>query len=129
VIDVVSNEVEPYNKNGVRADMAVTKRIDDTLHPFYEKFHIDVPHGIKGDSVNNFHVEVANNDITEYSGKSDDVNNGRQVLVYNYYKYDTLQNPTPVKLYLGDYNMIEDVSMNSEGLITVKYTHNNDKNL
>jgi hypothetical protein len=96
-------------------------------HPFYEKFHIKVPHGVKGDAIKNLHVEVAGNDIEEYTGKADDVNNQREVLVYTYYNYDYYQNGNPKKIYLGDYNMIEDVTMNDEGLITVKYTHDNDK--
>ena len=125
VIDYETSWIEPYIA-GRYADTSSATRIDNQAHPFYEKWHINVTKGVKGDALKNFRVETANNNIEEYDGQADDINNQREVLVYDYYKYDDYQNGQPVTLYLGDYNIIKNIDLNEEGTITVSYHHDDD---
>lgn len=125
VIEYESSSVEPY-VSGKYADTGSTTRVDDESHPFYEKWHINVPRGVKGDAIKNFKVEAASSSVESYTGQADDINNGRKILAYDYYKYDTYQNGTPVRMYLGDYNMIDDVTIDDDGTITIDYSHDDD---
>lgn len=126
VIDVEASTVQPYS-GGRYADMSGATRIDDYKHPFYEKWHLDIPNGVKGDSFKNLKIQVADSTIEEYAGQADDINNNREVLVYEYYNYETLQNGNPKKVYLGDYNNIDNISISQDGTITIDYSHDNDK--
>ena len=94
-------------------------------HPFYEKWHINVPKGIKGDTLKNFRVVTASNNdgVQQYDGQSDDRSGSREILVYDYYNYDKKENGNPKTLYLGDYNMIEGISVSDDGTLTINYTH------
>lgn len=135
VIDFESEAIEPYD-NGIYDDMTSVIKIEDTAedennqeyiipHPFYHKFKITIPNGIKGDSIKNLKVETASGNIQDYDGKNDDVNAGRKVLVYDYYDYSNRQDGDPKKIYLGDYNMIQNIQVNEEGTVQITYTHNN----
>ena len=125
VIDYETSNVEPY-VSGRYADTSSATRVDDGKHPFYEKWHINVPKGVKGDAIKNFKVEAASTNVEEYTGQADDINHGRKILTYDYYKYDTYQNGEPVRMYLGDYNMIDNVTIDDEGTITIDYSHDDD---
>ena len=103
VIDYETSNVEPYT-SGRYADTSSATRVDDESHPFYEKWHINVPKGVKGDALKNFKVETASSNVQSYTGQADDINNSRKILAYDYYNYDDYQNGNPVRLYLGDYN-------------------------
>lgn len=122
VLEFETEQVEPY-KNGVYADTSSATRVDDKTHPFFEKWKVDIPKGIKGNSTQNLRVETATSSIEPYDGRADDINSNRQVLVYDYYDYSSAQNGAPKKLYLGDYNMIEDIDINDQGTIQINYTH------
>jgi len=74
----------------------------------------------------NLKVEAASTNVQKYAGQADDINHGRAILAYDYYKYDTYQNGEPVRMYLGDYNMIDNISMDDEGTITIDYSHDDD---
>lgn len=113
-------------------------RIDDTKHPFYEKWKITMPKGQKGDSIQNFRVITpTGNNVSNYDNKFKDIpgnengqrQEGRQILVYDYYVYQANGEPTnnPVKqtLYIGDYNVIKDINLSQAGILTVNYTHDN----
>lgn len=109
------------------------KRTDDLSHPFFSTWNIAVPKGIKGESFKNFRVttvtEESIKDITlqDYEGKQDDIyideNKKRQILVYDYYDYDRDPSGDPVAIYLGDYNMIENIEFIDDGTISINYTH------
>ena len=99
VIDVEASTVQPYS-GGRYADMSGATRVDDYKHPFYEKWHLDIPNGVKGDSFKNLKIQVADSTIEEYQGQADDINNNREVLVYEYYNYETLKTGNPKKIYL-----------------------------
>ena len=119
VIEYEANSVNPYyhrsNNTSNFINENLVERIDDETHPFYEKWHINVPKGIKGDALKNLRVQVATTAIEEYDGQQDDISNGREVLVYNYYDYSASENPTPKQIYLGDYNMISSINLADDG--------------
>jgi len=111
--------VDPYNTSGSYADMTNVTRIDDLTHPYYEKWNIEVPHGIKGDSIKNFRVMVPTEQdqiytvgtSTIYPSFDDDVTNHRNIVVYDYYNYDNLKNPQKITYYIGNYNQITDFTI------------------
>lgn len=127
VIEYEANSVNPYyhrsNNTSNFINENLVERIDDETHPFYEKWHINIPKGIKGDALKNLRVQVATTAIEEYDGQQDDISNGREVLVYNYYDYSASDNPTPKQIYLGDYNMISSINLADDGTLTIDYTH------
>ena len=127
VIEYEANSVNPYyhrsNNTSDFINENLVERTDDETHPFYEKWHINVPKGIKGDALKNLRVQVATTAIEEYDGQQDDISNGREVLVYNYYDYSANENPTPKQIYLGDYNMISSINLADDGTLTIDYTH------
>lgn len=125
VIDYETSWIEPYI-GGRYTDTSSATRVDDKTHPFFEKWHINVPKGVKGNAFMNLKVEAASTDVEEYTGQADDINHGRMILAYDYYNYDDYQNGAPVRLYLGDYNMIDNISMDDEGTIIIDYSHDDD---
>lgn len=126
VIDLESNNIQPY-ENGLYANMGGIYRNDDYTHPFYEKWHLDIPKGIKGDAFKNLKVQIADMTIEPYNGQTEDINNQEQVIVYEYYNYESYKNGNPKKYYLGDYNVIKDISIAQDGTITISYNHNGNK--
>ena len=126
VIEFETVGVSPYDNAEHYIDASSAIRIDDQTHPFYEKWRLNIPKGIKGSSVANLTVETptASSNIENYDGQSDDINNQRQILTYEYYNYDESENGNPVKRYLGDYNMIDNIMVGNDGTITIDYTHN-----
>lgn len=123
-------------------------RVDDKSHPFYQKWDIGLPKGIKGDTLRNLRIitptsadrsriyapsAITVNGTTGavtigsagYSGIDDDIAHQRQILVYDFYYYDKKLNPSPIMVYLGDWNVVEDVNVADDGTLTVSYTHNN----
>jgi len=125
VIDYTTTSVSTY-ENGDYADTSAATRTDDGSHPFYEKWNISIPKGVKGDAFKNFRVMVADNTIQSYTGQSDDIANNRQVLVYDYYHYDEKENGDMKTYYVGDYNKISDITVSATGLVTIEYTHDDD---
>lgn len=126
VIDVEASTIQPYI-NGRYADVSGAYRNDDYMHPFYEKWHLDIPKGVKGDAFKNLKVQVADMTIEPYNGQAEDINNQEQVIVYEYYNYEDYKNGNPKKYYLGDYNVIKDISIAQDGTITISYNHNGNK--
>ena len=126
VIDVEASTVQPYI-GGRYADVSGAYRNDDYMHPFYEKWHLDIPKGVKGDAFKNLKVQVADMTIEPYNGQAEDINNQEQVIVYEYYNYEDYKNGNPKKYYLGDYNVIKDISIAQDGTITISYNHNGNK--
>ena len=125
ITDYTATSVSPYT-NGTYADNVKIDRIDDETHPFYAKWRLKIPKGIKGDSLKNLKVVTATNDIQAYEGQADDIANQRKVLVYEQVNYDNSEAGTVVKTYLGDYNMIENINIDDDGTVTIQYTHDDD---
>lgn len=129
VIEMDAQSVSAYyNRDNETADFKNTnlvERDDDQTHPFYSHWSVRIPRGIKGDALKNFRVVEASDAIQDYEGKTDDINNHRKILVYDYYCYDTKENGEPKTLYLGDFNMIDTIDLADDGTFTITYTHDN----
>lgn len=129
VIEMDAQSVSAYyNRDNEIADFKNTnlvERDDDQAHPFYSHWSVRIPRGIKGDALKNFRVVEASDAIQDYEGKTDDINNHRKILVYDYYCYDTKENGEPKTLYLGDFNMIDTIDLADDGTFTITYTHDN----
>lgn len=129
VIEMDAQSVSAYyNRDKETADFKnvnLVERDDDQAHPFYSHWSVRIPKGIKGDALKNFRVIEASDAIQDYEGKTDDINNHRKVLVYDYYCYDAKENGEPKTLYLGDFNMIDTIDLADDGTFTITYTHDN----
>lgn len=152
VIDYKAHAVSQYDAAGnIRkdADMTSISRIDDKTHPFWEYWDMGIPKGLKGDTLRNLKViemkEELRNKVyaTEhitvdsttglatvgqsgYPNMEDDIAKHRQIVVYELYIYDKQINPDSILIYLGDFNIIKDITLDDKGTLTVSYTHNND---
>lgn len=129
VIEMNAQSVSAYyNRDKETADFKnvnLVERDDNQEHPFYSHWFVRIPKGIKGDALKNFRVVEASDVIQDYEGKTDDINNHRKVLVYDYYCYDAKENGEPKTLYLGDFNMIDTINLADDGTFTINYTHDN----
>lgn len=146
VSEYTTTMVSPYDEHGnLDADPTYATRTDDETHPFFMSWDFGIPKGIKGDALRNLRIitptsadssriylpsAITVNDngaaiVGEpgYSGLQDDITNQRQILVYDMYIFDNLQNPDPIMIYLGDNNMIDDISLADDGTLTIEYTH------
>ena len=127
VIDFSTTAVTPY-RNGTYTDTSSATRTDSGTHPFYEHWNINIPKGIKGDSIKDLQVLTINEENQNkirtfdegiYSGQI-----GQQILVYKVYQYNIYENPQPeYYYYLGDYNMVQSISVSNTGDISIYYTH------
>lgn len=105
VIDFTASIASPYTEQ--TEELAV--RIDDTTHPFYEKWQLKVPKGIKGDAIKNL------KEVTR---------NGDRTLVYDSYNYDNNPEGDKTEIVLGTINDINKVEISEDGLIKITYTTN-----
>lgn len=149
ITDYSIHMTSPYDENGDILESATEiERIDDQTHPFYSHWDLGIPKGVKGDTLRNLRVIVpteedkiyevgalsidpTDNSATidtseEYAGKADDVENQRQILVFDFYAYDKKQNPEPYTIYLGDFNIITEINLEDDGTLVVSYTHDDD---
>lgn len=152
VIDYKAHAVSQYDAAGnikKDADMSSISRIDDKTHPFWEYWDMGIPKGLKGDTLRNLKViemkeelrnkVYATENITVnpttglatvgqsgYPNMEDDIAKHRQIVVYELYIYDKQINPDPILIYLGDFNIIKNITVDDKGTLTVSYTHNDD---
>lgn len=138
----------PYDSLGNRTDKSTIERTDNKQHPFYEEFLLGIPRGIKGDSLENLKIIVptatdkiytpdqikisldktTGNFTTTlgtagYDGLQNDIANKYQILVYEYVYYDKLAAGEKVLIYLGDYKMINSITLNDDGTLNIQMTH------
>lgn len=149
-IDYGIHSNSPYGSNGSRlTDASTIKRTDDKTHPFYEQWDIGLPHGIKGDAIRNLRVitpvsgqkiypwtalktnsstgvATIDTSVGNYSGFQEDVNKKHQIIVFEYYAFDNKINPDPYLIYLGDFNIVKNVSVANDGTLTISYTSQDD---
>lgn len=149
VTEYQTHTMSQYDGNGnIVSNPTEIDRVDDKSHPFYQKWDIGLPKGIKGDTLRNLRIitptsadksriyapsaitvngttGVVSVGAAGYSGIDDDIANKRQILVYDFYYYDKKLNPTPIMVYLGDWNVVKNVDVADDGTLTVSYTHNN----
>lgn len=156
VIEFQANSVDPYfnrtDKDNPQInfinDPLAEGRTDDGQHPFYEKWKINIPKGIHGESIENIQVGIAAEDIyvfdftdkntadsrdengklkvKAYNGRDDDIINSRQVLYCTIVDYDRIPEGDKYKIYLGDYNIIDNISLADDGTFIIEYSHNDD---
>ena len=121
VIDYTTTSVSTY-RNGNYADTSAAIRTDDGAHPFYEKWNISVPKGIKGNSIENIELAEATNDIENYSEKADDIANHRKVLTYEERNYDNKEIGEITKKYIGKINEVQETVIDSRYHLLVYYS-------
>ncbi len=104
IIDFTATAVSPYTQE--TEELAI--RIDDQAHPFYEKWQLQVPKGIKGDALRNLK-------IVERSGKT--------YLVYENVNYDNSADGVVTNHDVGEINYINKVTFNQDtGVIAIDYS-------
>lgn len=143
VIEYTADSVDPYyhrsNDGKDFTNENLIDREDDASHPYFEKWHISIPKGIKGNALKNFRIIDATDidNINTYEGQADDRSGKkkttfdqedltRKIAVYDYYDYSKDPTGEPVSLYLGDYNIISDVAFDNDGTVRISYTHDDD---
>lgn len=115
--------------------------LDDNIHPFYQWYELGIPKGQDGTSFDNIRVitptaaddvvtisfdENRNITATKYEGLQDDIDKQRQIWVADVIDYKVTDDGTKYLVYLGDYNIINDIIIDEKGTITIKYNHNDD---
>lgn len=148
VTQMQTSEVDPYDENGNIADMSNVSRVlgvNETIntHPYYNKWHLDIPKGVKGDTFKNLRVttykewlqglsgsadrimyDATQMQLTEYTPGQDNIE--RAILIYEDWNYDNKQNGQVKYYYLGDYNQIDDITFEN-GVMTFSFSHDDDK--
>lgn len=113
VIEFEADSVSAYyNRSNDTADFSnedLVDRLDDATHPFHEKWQINIPKGIHGQSIENLRVDVDEE--------------GREVLKYEFRNYDAKPEGETQTIELGDYNMIDSITIDDNGTITIDYSH------
>lgn len=147
VAEYSTHMVSPYDSSGnLDDDPTSATRTDDKSHPFFMSWDFGLPKGIKGDTLRNLRVitptsankstiyapeNIKVNASTGqvqlgsagYTGIDDDIANQRKILVYDLYWYDVKLNPSPVMVYLGDFNKIDNITLADDGTLTIDYSH------
>ena len=78
VIDFMMQHVSPYDSQGEIKNTIEPERVDIGNHPFYEKWNLPIPKGIKGDTPKNIYISTFTNNISRKIFVDDE----------NYYLYD-----------------------------------------
>ena len=143
VVDYTAKSVDPYFHRTDETDKFENDRLvyreDNKQHPYYEKWHLDIPKGIKGDTIKNLRVttvaecnEQHPGWLQQYAGMNDDeiteaIKKERKIMVYDYYHFDKEAEGEPVSIYLGDYNEITNINLADNGTLTIDYSHNDEQ--
>ena len=122
VIDYETEAVAPYDTNGNYDDMSDTNRMDNGEHPFYEKWKISIPNGVKGNSIENIELAAATSDIEDYIGKADDIANNRKVLTYIERAFDNKQDGETKKIYVGKINEVQETAIDNRYHLLIYYS-------
>lgn len=152
VTDYDVHTISPYKNHIYQDQIADIERVDDMEHPFYSRWDIGIPRGVKGDTLRNLRIiipteadkdsiydardlvpdpesgKVIKPETAGYDGMEEDIEQENKILVLDYYIYDDLDIPQPIMVYIGDYDVVEEVDVNEEdGTITIKYSHSEDR--
>lgn len=142
------SEVKTNKFNNLNLIKKEDTSTDGVEHPFYHKWTLKIPKGIKGESIENVKVITASADVVafdvdidgnlqynsvsgeilvkDYDGKQDDIDNARKIIVYDYYCYDRVPEGEHHLIYLGDFNKIDDFTLAHNGQITMQFSHDDD---
>lgn len=151
VIDYITHSVSPYDSAGNYTDSTSAVRVDDKSHPFWEQWNLGIPKGIKGDSLKNIRIitpkasdviyDPSNIKTTidtstgrfkttlgtpGYPGQQEDIANGYKIFVYDYTFYDDKMSGTTAMIYLGDYKVVDRVTLDNDGTLHFLMTHDGD---
>lgn len=141
------NEASPLTHEFINLNLIERAQTKDEIesHPFYSLWKINIPKGIKGESIHNFRCITANSDVykfkldnegnlsynnigeiqvEDYEGKQDDIDNSRKIFVFDYVCYDRKAEGEWHTIYAGDYNVFKNVTVAEDGTITMDFTHN-----
>ena len=121
VIDYTTTSVSTY-ENGDYADTSAATRTDDGSHPFYEKWNISIPKGIKGNSIEEIELAEASQDIDDYPEKEIDIQNHNKVLTYKERFYDNKEVGEVSKKYIGKINEVKETVIDSRYHLLVYYS-------
>ena len=108
VFDFTTESVEPYNTDGDYIDTSAIIHDKNENHPFYEKWNIKIPKGIKGNSIENLRIEKVN---------------GKDRLMYDIRNFNNKRDGEITSIDLGSYNMIKNISLNDNGTLKIEYTY------
>lgn len=129
--DINAKTVEPNTPASVTQILDKQPNSNQVIHhPFYKNLLFQIPRGQKGDSFDNLRVMTVtedNSDSIEYDNadkKEDDASHARKIIAYDIHDFNNENNVEAVKTrYLGDYNMINSLSLDENGLLQADYTH------
>lgn len=169
VHDFYTYESSPYDNQGNLIEDTDTgldypgvssvkiEELDKNKHPFYQRWLLGIPKGIKGDTVRNLRVVtlsaeyvgkiytesaikvdanygVVDFDTTETYSFTDSDFDKKQVYVYDFYWYDNKRNPDISTnsqdarlIYVADYVDVEDITIAEDGTLVVYYKNNTSK--
>ena len=148
VTQMQTSQVDPYDGSGNIADMSNIFRVlgeNETIdtHPYYNKWHLNIPKGVKGDTFKNLKVisyrqwlrnlsdsavrimyDATQTELIEYTPDENDLD--RHILIYEDWNYDNKQTGQVKYYYLGKYNQIENVTFEN-GILTFLFTYDDDR--
>lgn len=152
VNDFIPTTVSQYDDEGIINPNAATVVKDEAVseeHPFYDKWTIGIPKGIKGDTLSNLRVIIPTKDnlkagkyiysqdafvqndngtieltanAQNYPTIQEDIDNKYKILVYDYYIYDKNRKPTAYPVYISRFNTITDIQIKDDGTVVITYT-------
>lgn len=100
---------------------------DISDHPFYSRWRLKIPKGIKGNSLSNLRVSTLTADGVYFNldGTSYTVENTvHDFILYDEYKYDNRAEGELIKTYiLGKYDQIKSITLAEDGTLTIDRTH------
>lgn len=115
-----------FELNNINAySQANIQKTDDGTHPFFYKWELNIPENKKANEIKDIRPIQMNWEVNiqNYPGRSEDAGTNRWIWVGDYYDYSESDDPTPVTIYLGDYDVIEDLTILDNGKIQKNYSH------
>lgn len=113
IMDLTAGVRSAYDDDGVilTEDVELAEQLDNNDHPFYRKWKLNVPKGVKGDSIGSINI----NENSEW--------------VYKQYKYDQYESGEEQTFVIGPYDTVAKVWLNDNGELIAKYTYRGDESL
>jgi hypothetical protein len=101
-------------------------KTDDGEHPFYHKWKLNIPKGIKGDSVKNIRIITypqSDPELNVLGIPEDFGDNSKQIFVGDIINYDGSAKGQTTTYYLGEYDVLKDLTLADDGILTKSYTN------
>lgn len=149
VIEFEAESVSAYENRSNKTDKFNNYNLitNKETKPFYNKWEIKIPKGIKGSGIESIYIAEANNTMvtitgrnettgelitTPYTGRADDIANKRKVIVCKYVTYDRKEEGESYIVYLGDFNVLvaengeSAIQLDDDGTFHINFTHDDD---